>query len=312
MAAPAAAAAPDAAARAAADASRHAEGLETTLVQWLGASPWMVRLALALLIGLAGWWLVKLLAGGLDRVMQRAGVEVILRDFLRNLARALGFVVVAVAVLDAMGVPTTSLLAVLGAAGLAIGLALKDSLSNIASGVMLIVLRPFRAGDAVSIAGQEGVVEQVRIFQTVLRAYQNHEIILPNSQITTAPIINFTARGQRRIDLPVGIGYGDSPAKAREVLLALARGQGKVLAEPAPEVLVSGLAESSVELVLRAWVATPDFVAVRSDLLEAIHREFGRAGVSIPFPQRDLHVYHHDAEGRPLPQLRAAAVDPDA
>ena len=220
-------------------------------------------------------------------------------------------VLVIITALTSLGVNPTSMLAVLGAAGLAVGLALKDSLSNIASGVMLIVLRPFRAGDAVQIAGQEGIVERVGIFQTVLRAYQNHDIYLPNSQITTAPIINFTARGQRRIDLPVGIGYGDSPAKAREVLLGLARGQGKVLAEPAPEVLVSGLAESSVELVLRAWVATPDYVAVRSDLLEAIHREFGRAGVSIPFPQRDLHVYHHDADGRPLAQVTAAVEDPD-
>ena len=277
----------------------------------LASSEWLWRIGVALAIALVGMWLARLLSKGLDRVMSRVGMELILREFLRNSAYVVLLVVVLVAALDALGVPTTSLLAVLGAAGLAIGLALKDSLSNIASGVMLIVLRPFRAGDAVQIAGQEGIVESVRIFQTVLRAYQNHDIYLPNSQITTAPIINFTARGQRRIDLPVGIGYGDSPAKAREVLLGLARGQGKVLAEPAPEVLVSGLAESSVELVLRAWVATPDYVAVRSDLLEAIHREFGRAGVSIPFPQRDLHVYHHDADGRPLAQITAAVEDPD-
>jgi small conductance mechanosensitive channel len=275
------------------------------------ASDWLLRVGLALLIAGLGLWLARLLSRGLDRVLGRFGVEQILRDFLRNLAYAIGLIVVFVAALDALGVPTTSLLAVLGAAGLAIGLALKDSLSNIASGVMLIVLRPFRAGDAVVLAGQEGIVEQVRIFQTVLRTYQNHDVILPNSQITAAPIVNYTARAQRRIDLPVGIGYDDDLARAREVLLQLAASNPKVRTEPAPDVLVSDLGESSVNLVLRAWVDTPEFVTARSELTEGITREFSRAGVSIPYPQRSLHVYHHDADGRPLPQIAAAVDDPD-
>lgn len=275
------------------------------------AHDWLLRIALALLIAGLGMWLARALSRALDRVMARFGVEQILRDFLRNLAYAIGLIVVLVAALDALGVPTTSLLAVLGAAGLAIGLALKDSLSNIASGVMLIVLRPFRAGDAVVIAGQEGIVEQVRIFQTLLRTYQNHDVILPNSQITTAPIINYTARTQRRIDLPVGIGYDDDLAAARTLLLALATGNARVLKDPAADVLVNKLGESSIELVLRAWVATPVYAEVRSELIEATAREFSRAGVSIPYPQRNLHVYHHDADGRPLPQLAAAVEDPD-
>jgi small conductance mechanosensitive channel len=275
------------------------------------ASDWLLRVGLALLIAGLGMWLARLLSRGLDRVLGRFGVEKILRDFLRNLAYAIGLIVVFVAALDALGVPTTSLLAVLGAAGLAIGLALKDSLSNIASGVMLIVLRPFRAGDAVVLAGQEGIVEQVRIFQTVLRTYQNHDVILPNSQITAAPIVNYTARAQRRIDLPVGIGYDDDLGRAREVLLQLAAANPKVLAEPAPDVLVSDIGESSVNLVLRAWVDTPEFVTARSELTEGITREFSRAGVSIPYPQRSLHVYHHDADGRPLAQIVAAVDDPD-
>jgi small-conductance mechanosensitive channel len=240
-------------------------------------------------------------------------MEQILRDFLGNIIKVVGLVVVFVAVLDAVGVPTTSLLAVLGAAGLAVGLALKDSLSNIAAGVMLIVLRPFRAGDAVEAAGQQGVVERVGIFQTVLRAYQNHDIVLPNSEITTSPIINFTARGQRRIDLEIGIGYGDDVRKAREALLALARGHDKVLDDPAPEVLVTGLGESSVDLVLRAWTNTPDYIATGSDLKEAVHRNFGEIGITIPFPQRDLHIYHHGSDGQVLDLPRAAfeAVEKD-
>jgi small conductance mechanosensitive channel len=275
------------------------------------ASDWLLRFGLALLIAGFGMWLARLLSRALDRVMARFAVEQILRDFLRNLAYAIGLIVVFVAALDALGVPTTSLLAVLGAAGLAIGLALKDSLSNIASGVMLIVLRPFRAGDAVVIAGQEGIVEQVRIFQTLLRTYQNHDVILPNSQITTAPIINYTARAQRRIDLPVGIGYDDDLAEARKVLLGLAAGNARVLKDPAADVLVTRLGESSIDLVLRAWCATPFYPEVRSELIEAIARGFSSAGISIPYPQRDLHVYHHDADGRPLPQVTAAVEDPD-
>jgi small-conductance mechanosensitive channel len=286
-------------------------GLLGDLAGRVAASQWPLRIAVALVIALVGLWLARLLSRALDRGMTRFGVEAILRDFLRNLAYAIALVVVGVAALDSLGVPTTSLLAVLGAAGLAIGLAMKDSLSNIASGVMLIVLRPFRAGDAVQIAGQEGIVESVRIFQTVLRAYQNHDIYLPNSQITSAPIINFTSRGERRIDIAVGVGYGDDIGRARDVLLVIAAGNAGVLAEPATDVLVSGLGESSMDLVLRAWVKTADFIPVRSELNEAIHRDFARAGLAIPYPRRDLHVYHHDADGRPLPQLTSAVDDPD-
>ncbi|PZO11083.1 MAG: mechanosensitive ion channel protein MscS [Lysobacteraceae bacterium] len=286
-------------------------GVASDLFARAAASDWLWRIAVSLLIGLVGLWIARLLSKALDRVMLRFGVEQILRDFLRNIAYVVGLVVVFVAALDSLGVPTTSLLAVLGAAGLAVGLALKDSLSNIASGVMLIVLRPFRAGDAVHIAGQDGIVESVRIFQTVLRAFENHDIILPNSQITTAPIINYTARNQRRIDVPVGVGYGDDIRRVRDVLLGIAKANPQVLDDPATDVLVTGLGESSVNLLLRAWVATPDFVATRSDLTEAIHRDFGQAGVSIPFPQRDLHVYHHDAEGRPLEQVIQGVDDPD-
>lgn len=281
------------------------------LARQVAQSDWLWRIAVALAIALVGMWLARMLAAGLDRVMQRAGLDQILRDFLRNIAYAIGLVVVLVAALDALGVPTTSMLAVLGAAGLAIGLALKDSLSNIASGVMLIVLRPFRAGDAVQIAGQEGVVERVGIFQTVLRAYQNHDITLPNSEVTTSPIVNFTSRGERRVDVTVGVGYGDDLARARAVLLGIAKANEKVLDTPETDVLVTGLGESSIGLVLRAWVKTPDFVLARSELTEAIHRDFAQAGVSIPYPQRDLHVYHHDADGRPLAQVTAAVDDPD-
>lgn len=149
---------------------------------------------------------------------------------------------------------------------------------------------PFRSGDVVQIAGQEGVVEQVRIFQTVLRTFSNHEVTLPNSQITGSPIVNFTARQQRRIEVPVAISYDADIASARQVLLSVAGRNQKVLAEPAGDVVVANPGGNSVDLVLRSWVATPDFAVTRSELVESVHRELGKAGIGIPYPQRDVHL----------------------
>jgi len=263
---------------------------------WIGLlEVWGLRLLSALVILAAGLWLSRKVSKALERALLRANVDPMLGSFLRNIAYFAGVIVVAVAALTQIGVPPASLLAVLGAAGLAIGLALKDSLSNFASGVMLILLRPFRAGDYVQIAGLEGEIEQVRVFQTRMRTIDHRIIVLPNSQITTAPIINFTALPRRRVDLIVGVGYDDDLALARETLLAAARDNPGVLDDPAPDVLVSALAESSVNLVLRAWVATPDVLRAKSELLEAIHAGLRNRGLSIPYPQRDLHVYHHGA-----------------
>ena len=263
---------------------------------WIGLlEVWGLRLLSALVILAAGLWLSRKVSKALERALLRANVDPMLGSFLRNIAYFAGVIVVAVAALTQIGVPPASLLAVLGAAGLAIGLALKDSLSNFASGVMLILLRPFRAGDYVQIAGLEGEIEQVRVFQTRMRTIDHRIIVLPNSQITTAPIINFTALPRRRVDLIVGVGYDDDLALARETLLAAARDNPRVLDDPAPDVLVSALAESSVNLVLRAWVATPDVLTAKSELLEAIHAGLRNRGLSIPYPQRDLHVYHHSA-----------------
>jgi small-conductance mechanosensitive channel len=260
---------------------------------------WQWRIALALLLLALGTWLAKWLARILDRLMLRFQVEDILRNFLRNLAYAIAMVVVFIAALDFIGVPTTSLLAVVGAAGLAIGLALKDSLSNIASGVMLITLRPFRIGDQVQIAGLEGVVESVRIFQTTMVTNDNREIILPNSQITSAPIVNFTGRGDRRVDLAVPMAYGEDVATMRAALLQLAKTNARVKATPAPEVVVSALGEGTVTLQLQAWVATRDYNLAKSELLEAALADFGRRGLRAPLPQREVHVHHHGAPALP-------------
>lgn len=278
-------------------------------IDWLTVlEQWGLRFGAALLLLVAGLWLARILSTALERALARANVDPMLRSFLRNIAYFAGVIVVGVAALTQLGVPPASLIAVLGAAGLAIGLALKDSLANFASGVMLILLRPFRSGDFVQIAGLEGEIEQVRVFQTQMRTIDNRVIVLPNSQITTAPIINFTARPHRRIDLTVGIDYEDDLQQAKALLLSVANANPRVLSEPASDVLVAALAESSVNLVLRTWVSTPDVLAAKSELLEAIHIELRRNGLSIPFPQRDLNVYHHGGESLST-ESRNKAID---
>lgn len=275
------------------------------------AQAWGLKLLGAVVILLLGMWLSRRLSKTLDRAFERAHMEATLRGFLRNIAYAAMLVIVIVAALQSLGVPTTSVMAVLGAAGLAIGLALKDSLSNIASGVMLIVQRPFHVGDFVQAAGLEGTVDQIRVFQTKLRTTDNRVVVVPNSLITTAPIINFTANPQRRIDLAVGVGYEDDLKAARAVLLEVAAANPLVLAAPPPEALVTTLGESSVNLELRAWVNTPDYGNARSELTAAVRDGLVKRGLNIPYPQRDLHVYHRDADGRPLAEVLARSVVDD-
>lgn len=273
------------------DAARIASELRAG--EWLHLlQDWGLKLLAAVLIFLVGRWLARRLSTGLDRVMGRAGVDAMLGGFLRNTAYAVMLVLVIMTALTAIGIPTTSMFAVLGAAGLAVGLALKDSLSNIASGVMLIVLRPFRAGDHVVVAGQEGTALEIRVFQTRVRAADHRIIILPNSSITTAPIINHSALPQRRIEVRVGVGYGDDLQLARATLLGIARDEPLVLDEPAPLVQVANLGASSVDLDLFAFARNPDYGEARSRVIEAIRDRFRDNGIDIPYPRSDLHVFN--------------------
>ena len=281
-------------------------------IDWWGLlETWGLRLLAALLILLVGMWLAKRLSTGLERVLGRAHVDSTLIGFLRNVSYAAMLVLVFVTVLTSLGVPQTSMLAVLGAAGLAVGLALRDSLSNIASGVMLIVLRPFRAGDHVIAAGEEGIVSEVRIFQTRLRAFDQRMIILPNSQITTAPIINYTSLPTRRLEITVGVGYEDDLKRAQQILMGIAKANPLILADPAPFVQVVSLGESSVDLKLFAHCKNMDFGDARSQLIEAVRNQIIESGLSIPYPQRDLHVYHHNPDGTPLTDIITRSVADD-
>ncbi|AOD15279.1 mechanosensitive ion channel [Xanthomonas fragariae] len=266
---------------------------------------------LALLIVVAGMWLAKQLSQWLHRALTRARIEITLTNFLRNVLYALLLVLVFVSALIQIGIPPTSLIAVLGAAGLAVGLALKDSLSNIAAGVMLIVLRPMRDGDHVVIAGQEGIVDEIRIFQTRLRSFDERMITLPNSTITTTPIVNYSTLPNRRLEVAVGVGYEDDLKKAQQLLLQIAKENPNVLDSPAPFVQVTNLGESTVDLMLFAYATNGNFGAAKSTTLEKIRNQLLENGLNIPYPQRDLHVYHHDADGKPMSELLLRGITDD-
>jgi len=281
-------------------------------VDWLELlEKYGLKLLAAIAIFLVGMWLARRLSVSLERVLTRAHVDSTLSGFLRRVSYAVMVVLVVITALSAIGVPTTSMFAVLGAAGLAVGLALKDSLSNIASGVMLIVLRPFRVGDHVIAAGQEGTVLEVRIFQTRIRAFDQRLIILPNSTITTAPIINYSSLPTRRIEIAVGVGYDDDLKLAQEIMLRIAHENPMVIDDPAPFVQVTDLGESSVNLKLFANCKNPDYGEAKSALTQAIRNELLGNGLSIPYPQRDLNVYHHNADGKPLGEIVARSVADD-
>ena len=262
-------------------------------IDWLNLlETWGLRLLAAIAIFVIGRWLVRRLSNALDRVLGRANVDPTLGGFLRNIAYAVMLVLVIFTALTALGIPTTSMFAMLGAAGLAVGLAIKDSLSNIAAGVMLIVLRPFRAGDHVVIGGQEGIVQEIRVFQTWLRSFDHRVLILPNSQIATAEIINYSMLPLRRMEVSVGVGYSDDLKLARTLLLQIARDNTLIVDDPAPVVRVMALADSSITLTLHAFARNEDYMDARSQVVEAVRDVLTANGINIPFPQRDLHLHY--------------------
>jgi small conductance mechanosensitive channel len=254
--------------------------------------PWGLRIIMALVVFVVGRWVARVIVRVIERMMKKARLDDMLTSFLGNILYTVLLLVVVIAALDQLGVQTTSLLAVFGAAGLAIGLALKDSLANFSSGVMLIIFRPFKVGDFIEAAGQSGIVEQVRIFSTLLRTGDNREVTLPNGHIYGGPIVNYSARDTRRIDLVMGIGYDDDIRKAKELIQAAIATDDRILQDPAPAVAVGELADSSVNLTVRPWVNAADYWGVRSDLLQNIKQSFDANGISIPYPQRDVHLHN--------------------
>lgn len=261
------------------------------------AIPWGINIITALLVFVIGRWFAMLLVQGTKKVMVRAHLDEMLIGFLSNILYTALLLVIVIAALGQLGVETTSLLALFATAGLAVGLALKDQLSNFAAGVMLIIFKPFKNGDFVEAGGVAGVVEVISVFNTVMRTGDNRELTVPNAQIFSGTITNVSARDTRRIDMVVGIGYGDNIQQAKELLLAIMQEEGRVLTDPAPAVMVAELGQSSVDLAVRPWVASGDYWAVRSDLLQTTKTRFDEAGISIPYPQRDVHLYTEAANG---------------
>ncbi|MFH1980739.1 MAG: mechanosensitive ion channel domain-containing protein [Pseudomonadota bacterium] len=263
------------------------------IVPWL--STYSLKLVAAVLIFVIGRWLAKKLTLLLGALMRKNKVDDTLIGFFDSIAYYTLLIVVLIAAAEQLGINTTSLLTVLGAAGLAVGLALKDSLSNFASGVMLVLFKPFRVGHFVNAGGVSGTVERVTIFNTVLNTPDNQRVIVPNGSITGGVITNVTANDTRRVDLVFGIGYGDDIPKAKKILTDIVAADERVLKDPAPVIAVSELADSSVNFVVRPWVKTGDYWKVYWDLTEKVKMTFDAEGVSIPFPQRDVHIYNETA-----------------
>jgi small conductance mechanosensitive channel len=254
-------------------------------------SVYAINIIGALLIFLVGKWLARKIANLLAKLMEKSDVDATLVNFLKNLAYYTMVVLVVVAAVGRLGVNTTSFLTIIGAAGLAVGLALKDSLSNFAAGVMLVLFKPFTIGDVVSTAGITAKVEKITIFNTLFCTADNQLVIVPNNKIISDIITNINAKDTRRIDLVVGISYTDDMVQTKDILEGLAKADTRILTDPATTIAVAELADSSVNLVFRPWVKTDDYWAVRFDLTENIKNALDEAGISIPFPQHDVHLF---------------------
>ncbi len=256
---------------------------------------YVVALIMAILIFVIGKWIARKITDILGNILRKSDkIDDTLVKFLENIVYYTFMVFVVLASLSKLGVETSSFFAILGAAGLAIGLALKDSLGNFASGVMIILFRPFKVGDFVSAGGATGTVNEVGIFNTTFTTGDNQKIIVPNSAITSGSITNVNANDTRRVDLTVGIGYDDDIKKAKEVLNDILANDKRILHSKGFTVAVSELADSSVNFVVRSWVNTGDYWAVKFDLTEQIKLRFDSEGISIPYPQQDVHIHNKD------------------
>lgn len=249
-----------------------------------------LRLAGALAVLLLGIWVARRLANVAQRAFGRANFDVTLATFLRNLLYGVLIALLVVTALQVLGVPSAPLVAALGAGGLAIGLSLQGSLSNLAWGVLLALFRPFRVGDFVEVGGTLGTVDAINLMHTQLVMPDGREAVLPNAKVGGEAIINFNRRGTRRFELTVGIGYKDSIGAAMAEIEQLFAADARILKDPPPGVWTMSLGESSVDLVIRAWTTPDDFWAAQTDLLRAIKEAFDGAGITIPFPQRELTV----------------------
>lgn len=254
-------------------------------------STWGLQVVGAIAVLIIGRMVCGALRRGTRKALERSNVDAALVPFVSNMVYYFALAVVLIAVLNLFGIQTASVIAVLGAAGLAVGLAMQGTLSNFAAGVMLLVFRPFKLGDFVEVAGTAGSVQEIGIFTTVLHTGDNRKIIIPNSGVYGDTITNYSANETRRIDLVIGIGYDDDIGRAMETIGGVLSADSRVLKEPEPQIAVSELGDSSVNLVVRPWCASSDYWGLRFELTRRLKEQLEAAGCSIPFPQHDVHLH---------------------
>lgn len=249
-----------------------------------------LKILAAMVIFFVGRWAAQIISRLINKAMLKARMDETLASFSQNFSYIAMLVFVVLTALSQAGVPITAFAVVVGAAGLAVGFAWQGSLANFAAGIMLIIFKPFKTGDFIEAAGQEGIVKEIQIFNTILNSLDNVRIIVPNSQVTSGNIKNYTVNGTRRVDLVIGVSYDDDLKKTQQVIRDVLAGDNRILPEPAATIAVSGLGDSSVNFVVRPWVKPADYWNVYFDLTEKIKLALDKNGITIPFPQRDVHI----------------------
>lgn len=249
------------------------------------------KLIAAIAVWIVGGWIIKAVVNGFGKAMEKGGTDSSLRPFLKGIVGALLKVMLIISVLSMLGIQMTSFIAILGAAGLAVGLALSGTLQNFAGGVMILIFKPFKAGDVIDAQGYLGAVSEIQIFNTILKTPDNKTIIIPNGGLSTASVTNFSTEDRRRVDWTVGVGYGDDLDKARQVIKDLCDDDSRILKDPEVFIGVSELADSSVNFAVRAWVNAADYWGVFFEMNENIYKTFNSKGLNIPYPQMDVHLH---------------------
>ncbi len=250
-----------------------------------------LKVVAALLIFIVGRWIAKIIQRVTEKILTKRSVDPIITSFVENFVYVVLLVFVILAALAQLGIQTTSFIAIIGAAGLAIGLALQGSLANFAAGFLILIFRPFKAGDYVEAGGVAGSIEKIHIFTTQLTTPDNKAVIIPNSRIMGDTITNYSAKETRRVEMVFGVGYNDDIDKVRSLIKDVIDHDGRILKDPEPMIVVSSLGDSSVNFTVRVWAKTPDYWGVFFENVEAIKKRFDAEGISIPFPQTDVHLY---------------------
>jgi len=248
------------------------------------------KLILAIIVLVIGLWVIKLIVKGISSIMKKKDLDASLQPFLKSLTSAILKILLVISVISMLGVEMASFVAILAAAGFAIGMALSGTLQNFAGGVMILIFKPFKVGDFIEAQGQMGTVSEIQIFNTILKTPDNKTIIQPNGALSTGSMVNFSTEENRRVDFTFGIGYTDDIDKAKAVIKRLIDADTRIFKDPAPFVAVSELADSSVNFAVRVWAKASDYWGIFFDMTEAVKKEFDKEKISIPYPQTDVHL----------------------